>query len=118
MAQPQSQQDLLKFQGKRIKDQSESIAEQSKKIAEWITQQQDPRHNQERMNRKQHKALKETFVTVFTGLVINWPISLGLLYLCWDVIGLNTLETSIVMTLGMTLVALLRVFTIRMYYEE
>ena len=30
MAQPQSQQDLLKFQGKRIKDQSESIAEQSK----------------------------------------------------------------------------------------
>ena len=47
MAQPQSQQDLLKFQGKRIKDQSESIAEHSKKIAEWITQQQDPRHNQE-----------------------------------------------------------------------
>ena len=70
------------------------------------------------MNRKQHKALKETFVTVFTGLVINWPISLGFLYLCIDVMELSTLMTSVVVTIGMTLVALLRVFTIRMYYED
>jgi len=70
------------------------------------------------MNQKQRKALKETFVTVFTGLVINWPISLGFLYLCIDVMELSTLSTSIVVTTGMTLVALLRVFTIRMYYED
>jgi len=70
------------------------------------------------MNQKQKKALKETFVTVFTGLVINWPISLGFLYLCIDIMELSTLSTSIVMTIGMTLVALLRVFTIRMYYED
>jgi len=70
------------------------------------------------MNKKQAKALKETFVTVFTGLIINWPISLGFLYLCIDVMELNTLTTSVVITIGMTLVALLRVFTIRMYYEE
>ena len=70
------------------------------------------------MNQKQRKAWKETCVTVFTGLVINWPISLGFLYLCIDILKLQTLATSIVMTVGMTLVALLRVFTIRMYYEE
>ena len=70
------------------------------------------------MNQKQKKALKETFVTVFTGLIINWPISLGFLYLCIDIMELSTLSTSIVMTIGMTLVALLRVFTIRMYYED
>ena len=70
------------------------------------------------MNTKQKKALKETFVLVFTGLIINWPISLGFLYLCIDVMELSTLWTSIVVTLSMIFVALLRVFTIRMYYEE
>jgi len=70
------------------------------------------------MNAKQKKALKETFVLVFTGLIINWPISLGFLYLCIDVLELSTLWTSIVVTVSMTFVALFRVFTIRMYYEE
>ena len=67
---------------------------------------------------KRKKVWKETCVTVFTGLVINWPISLGFLYLCIDILKLETLATSIVMTIGMTCVALLRVYTIRMYYEE
>jgi len=70
------------------------------------------------MNHRQKKAWKETCVTVFTGLIINWPISLGFLFLCIDILKLDTLATSIVMTFGMTLVALVRVFTIRMYYEE
>ena len=70
------------------------------------------------MNQKQRKAAKETLVTVFTGLVINWPISLGFLYLCIDILELSTLATSIVITIGMTIVALLRVYTLRMYYED
>ncbi len=70
------------------------------------------------MNQKKIEAIKETFVTVFTGLIINWPISLGFLYLCIDVMELSTLWTSIVVTIAMTLVALLRVFTIRMYYSK
>ena len=70
------------------------------------------------MNQKQRKAARETFVTVFTGLIINWPISLGFLYLCIDILELSTLSTSIVVTIGMTLVALLRVYTIRMYYGD
>ena len=54
------------------------------------------------MNQKKTEAIKETLVTVFTGLVVNWPISLGFLYLCIDVLDLSTLNTSIVITVGMT----------------
>ena len=70
------------------------------------------------MNQKKTEALKETLVTVFTGLAVNWPISLGFLYLCIDIMKLSTLLTSIVVTIAMTVVALLRVFTIRMYYSK
>ena len=70
------------------------------------------------MNKKKTEAIKETLVTVFTGLVVNWPISLGFLYLCIDILELSTLSTSIVVTIGMTIVALLRVFTIRMHYSK
>ena len=68
------------------------------------------------MNQKQRKAAKETFVTVFSGLVLNWPLSLGFLYLCFDILELSTFVASIWITAGFTLVALARVFTIRMYY--
>ena len=70
------------------------------------------------MNEKKKNAFKETLVTVFTGLVVNWPISLGFLYLCIDILELSTLSTSIVVTIGMTVVALLRVYTIRMHYSK
>ena len=70
------------------------------------------------MNRQKKEAIKETLVTVFTGLVVNWPISLGFLYLCIDILELSTLSTSIVVTTGMTVVALLRVYTIRMHYSK
>ena len=70
------------------------------------------------MDQTKTEALKETFVTVFTGLVINWPVSLGFLYLCIDIMEFSTLLTSIIITIGMTIVALLRVFTIRMYYSK
>ena len=70
------------------------------------------------MNQKKTEALKETLVTVFTGLAVNWPISLGFLYLCIDILELSTLSTSIVVTMGMTVVALLRVYTIRMHYSK
>ena len=70
------------------------------------------------LNQKKTEAIKETLVTVFTGLVVNWPISLGFLYLCIDILELSTLSTSIVVTIGMTVVALLRVYTIRMHYSK
>lgn len=43
----QQQQEQLRFEKKRIKDQTDTIAEQAKRIEEWIKQQKDPRHNQE-----------------------------------------------------------------------
>ncbi len=70
------------------------------------------------MNQKKKEAIKETLVTVFTGLTVNWPVSFGFLYLCIDMMGLSTLLTSVVTTIGMTIVSLLRVFTIRMYFSK
>ena len=68
------------------------------------------------VKKKTKEALKETFVTVFSGLVLNWPLSLGFLYLCFDILELSTFAASIWITAGFTLVAIARVFTIRMYY--
>ena len=70
------------------------------------------------MNQRTKEAIKETFVIVSTGFVITYPLNLGLLYIALDIMELSTLLTSIVVTIGMTVVALLRVFTIRMYYSK
>ena len=43
MSQPQQHQQL-RFQEKKIKDQSQTIAEQRKLIDEWIKQQTNPKH--------------------------------------------------------------------------
>ena len=63
-------------------------------------------------------AIRETAATVFIGVIISWPLNLGLLYIALDIMELSTLLTSIVVTIAMTVVALLRVFTIRMYYSK
>ena len=47
MRQPQQRQDQLKFQNKKINDQTKTIEERQKRISEWIEQQQNPRHNQQ-----------------------------------------------------------------------
>ena len=63
-------------------------------------------------------AIKETCVTVFTGTIIAWPINLGLLYIALDIFTLSVFWTSVFATSGMTLAALVRVFTIRMHYSK
>ena len=70
------------------------------------------------MKEETKSAIKETFVTVFTGTIIAWPLNLGLLYIALDTFGLSVLATSIFTTTGMTLAALVRVFYIRMYYMK
>lgn len=70
------------------------------------------------MNQRQREALKESLVTVFTGLLINWPISVVLLYLFIDVLELTTLTVSILLTLVFTFIAVVRVFIIRMWYSR
>ena len=70
------------------------------------------------MNQRQRKALKESLVTVGTGLILNWPISIVLLYLFIDVLELSTLMVSIWLTLVFTVIAVFRVFIIRMWYSK
>jgi len=70
------------------------------------------------MNKRQKTALKESLVTVFTGLVINWPISVVLLYLFIDVLALSTFTVSILLTGAFTVIAIVRVFAIRMWFTK
>jgi len=70
------------------------------------------------MNKRQKKALKESVVTVFTGMLINWPVSIVFLYLFIDIMKLGILEASVYMTIGFTIVALVRVYIIRMIFEK
>ena len=70
------------------------------------------------MNKRQRKAMKESIITVGSGMLINWPVSIVFLYLFIDVLKMDILETSIYMTLGFTVVALIRVYIIRMIFEK
>jgi len=70
------------------------------------------------MNQRQKTALKESLVTVGTGLVINWPISIVLLYWFIDVLALSSFAVSILLTAAFTVIAIIRVFTIRMWFTK
>ena len=70
------------------------------------------------MNRRQKKAMKESAITVFSGMMINWPISVIFLYVFIDVMELEILLASVYMTIGFTVVALIRVYIIRMIMEK
>jgi hypothetical protein len=71
------------------------------------------------MNHKVRQRHKETFTTVGTGLLINYPLNLLGLYICIDILGWTdafTIGTTI--TAWMTMVAYTRVFLIRSYYDK
>jgi len=70
------------------------------------------------VNQKQREALKEALVTVGTGFIINWPISIIFLYLFIDLLKLDILTTSVFMTFGFTVVAVIRVYLIRMWFSQ
>ena len=70
------------------------------------------------MNKRQKTALKESLVTVGTGFVINWPISIVLLYWFIDVLDLSSFTVSILLTGCFTIVAIIRVFAIRMWFTK
>jgi hypothetical protein len=70
------------------------------------------------MNKRQKIALKESLVTVGTGLVINWPISVVLLYWFIDVLALSSFIVSILLTASFTIIAIIRVFAIRMWFTK
>ena len=62
---------------------------------------------------------KETATNVFTGLIINYPLQVLLLYIMLDI--LNWEDSFTIATTGvafMTVVAYTRVYIIRKYFKE
>ena len=71
------------------------------------------------MSKESRKLHKETATTVFTGLVINYPLNLSLLFLFLEVLEWNSafwIGTTI--TAMMTVVAYTRVYTIRRWFSQ
>jgi hypothetical protein len=71
------------------------------------------------MSKESRKLHKETATTVFTGLVINYPLNLSLLFLFLEVLEWNSafwIGTTI--TAMMTVVAYTRVYTIRRWFSR
>jgi len=71
------------------------------------------------MSIKSRKLHKETATTVGTGLLINYPMNLFLLYLFIDIFSWsNTFHIGTAITGIMTFVAYTRVYTIRRYFND
>jgi hypothetical protein len=62
--------------------------------------------------------MKESVITVFSGMMINWPVSVVFLYMFIERMKMDILEASIYMTMGFTIVALIRVYIIRLIFEK
>lgn len=69
------------------------------------------------MNKTEKIAFRESIIVVFMGLVINFPLQTFLLWLTIDLWSWkNTLFISIFTQIILTIVALVRVFSIRMRF--
>ena len=69
------------------------------------------------MNKTEKTAFRESVIVVFMGLIINFPLQTFLLYLTIDIWSWkNTLLISIFTQTILTIVALIRVFSIRMRF--
>jgi hypothetical protein len=71
------------------------------------------------MSKKSRQIHKETFTTVFTGLLINYPLNLFGLWLCISVLGMTSpLYIGTTITAFMTIIAYTRVYVIRRYFYQ
>jgi len=62
---------------------------------------------------------KETFTTVGTGLLVNYPLNLIGLWICIDLLEwTDSFLIGTTITAWMTVVAYTRVFLIRSYYDK
>lgn len=69
------------------------------------------------MNKTEKTAFRESVIVVFMGLIINFPLQTILLWLTIDIWSWkNTLLISIFTQAILTIVALIRVFSIRMRF--
>ena len=66
------------------------------------------------MSPKSRRIHKETATTVGTGLLVNYPLNLLLLFVLIDLFGMtNTFYIGTLITLFMTIFAYMRVYIIR-----
>ena len=71
------------------------------------------------MNKEVRRLHKETATTVGTGLLINYPLNILGLYLCISVWGMeNPLHIGTTITTFMTIVAYIRVYSIRRWFSK
>ena len=71
------------------------------------------------MSKKSRQRHKETAMVVFTGLLINYPVNLFLLWLFISVMDIKEpLTLSILISFFLTIVAYIRVFIVRSYYDK
>ena len=71
------------------------------------------------MSPKTRQRHKETFTTVGTGLLINYPLNLFGLYVCISLLGMSDpFWIGNIITAFMTLVAYTRVYMIRKYFDK
>ena len=68
------------------------------------------------VNKKQ--IAKESITIVLSGLLLAYPISIVVIYLCIDVIGMPSVFATSLNTVVLTVVAFIRVFFIRVYTEK
>lgn len=65
------------------------------------------------------KAMKQSLVTVFSGLAINFPLQFLILYVCLDVMGLtSSLIISVITAAIMTVTAIIRCYIINIYFDK
>ena len=69
------------------------------------------------MSSKSRRIHKETFTTVFTGLLINYPLNLIGLWVCIDLLEMTSpLSIGTSITAFMTFIAYTRVYIIRRHF--
>jgi len=67
---------------------------------------------------ERRKIMNESLKIVITGLISAYPISLFVIFLCIDVFQYSSVITSTINTFVLTLVAVIRVYFIRLHTEK
>ena len=63
--------------------------------------------------------LQESLVNVLTGALVNYPLSMFFLWLLMQRLGMQSVFwIATLSTIGMTVVAFIRVYWIRCYYDK
>ena len=71
------------------------------------------------MSKKSRQRHKETAMVVFSGLLINYPAQLLLLWLFISVMEITDPVTlSVLISANLTVVAYIRVYIVRSYYDK